>query len=111
MKAKAKPPLKHKMNGMEAKFAKEVLNRWLGVSLNSWEFEPIKLRLGNDWKTTYTPDFFCLTLRGEIQVYETKGFRRPSAMVKLKVAAKQYPWFWWYLVEREKGEWKITEIV
>lgn len=68
----------------------------------------------------YTPDFFLPPVwRGKVHggitplAYEVKGFMREDAAVKLKVAARTYPWIRFYLVSR-KGRahpWRIQEIL
>lgn len=57
----------------------------------------------------YTPDFTHLDCR---LAWETKGFMRDDAAVKIKMAASVYPEFKFYLVTRNKGgEWCIQEIL
>lgn len=64
--------------------------------------EPITLRLAG--RTRYTPDFL-IRESGDLVFYETKGFMRDDASVKLKVAAEQYPFFLFVLVTRERRVW------
>jgi hypothetical protein len=48
-----------------------------------------------------------------VSAYEVKGFARDDAIVKLKVAARVYPWIRFYLVrEREgyDGPWQFEEV-
>jgi hypothetical protein len=66
------------------------------------------LKLGDDCR--YTPDFVCLTKELSLTVYETKGFMRDDALVKLKTAARNFPIFQFVLVEKKKGEWIEKEI-
>lgn len=42
--------------------------------------------------------------------YETKGFRRSTGILKLKFAAKEYPWIAFYLVRRIDGAWEHTRV-
>jgi hypothetical protein len=51
--------------------------------------------LGDD--TRYTPDFMVIKNDGTIEFHEVKGFMRPAARVKIKVAARMFPWFRWYI--------------
>jgi hypothetical protein len=72
---------------------------------------PITLRLANGVR--YTPDFFTIEDGGTahpIKAYEVKGFMRDDAAVKLKVAAKAYPWIKFTLVSKYKGGWEMQEI-
>lgn len=68
-------------------------------------FEPVKLRLGPNWKTSYCPDFMVMDSEGIITFYEVKGFWEDDARVKIKVAAEMYPLFRFVAVRQEKGAW------
>lgn len=74
---------------------------WVGI-------QSVTLKLGDDCR--YTPDFMCVTHGGELVSYETKGFMRDDAQVKVKTAARQFPWIKFSVVRRLKGQWDITEI-
>jgi hypothetical protein len=67
------------------------------------------LKLADD--TRYSPDFFVLTKDNELVCYEIKGpFRREDSFVKLKVAARLFP-FRFVLVTRDRGgKWNEREI-
>ena len=110
MKAIARAPsLPHSMNKLEGAYADRLgLYRHAG-EIQGYRFEPIKLRLGGDWKTTYTPDFQVIAKDGTIEFHEVKGFMREDAAVKLKVAAAEYPEFRFLLATRVKGAWKVEE--
>lgn len=93
-----------KMNKLEAEYA----GMLKAASDVVWSaYEGITLRLGNDCR--YTPDFALMRRDGSMELHETKGFMRDDALVKIKVAAAQYP-FKFVLVRREKGNWSMTEI-
>ena len=84
--------------------------------------QDITLRIGNGCR--YTPDFvvdggalnrpdtdaaFWATL---VRAYEVKGFMRDDAAVKLKVAARAYPWICFHLVTKRKGGgWDIQPVL
>lgn len=100
---------------------KRGMNRWERAFMEKLQaesarpvvrFEDVTLRLGHDCR--YTPDLIAVTQDGadwRVEAFEIKGFRRDDAMVKLRVAAREYPWITFHLVERAKGgEWKISEI-
>lgn len=78
----------------------------------------------------YTPDFIvavpCVTevettyqVEGRAAVmllaFETKGFMREDASVKIKVAARLYPWIKFHLVTKRRkkdgGGWDIEEVL
>lgn len=56
----------------------------------------------------YTPDFTNLRLG---LAWETKGFMRDDAAVKIKVAAAMYPEIRFHLVTRKGGTWEIQEML
>lgn len=56
----------------------------------------------------YTPDFTNLRLG---LAWETKGFMRDDAAVKIKVAAAAYPEIRFHLVTRNGGTWDVQEIL
>lgn len=71
--------------------------------------EPIKLRLAG--KTFYTPDFMSIGFSiTRVRLWEVKGFMRDDAAVKLKVAAAQYPFFAWTLVQKDRGRWRCIDV-
>lgn len=95
------------MNKLEADFgiyleAKKRLNEVI-----DYRFEAVTLKLAHDCR--YTPDWFVMESDCTIAFYECKGFRREDAMVKLRVAARMFP-FKFYLCERSKGEWSIAPV-
>lgn len=59
-------------------------------------YEPIKFNLAH--RTTYTPDFMCVTSDGIVEFHEYKGFWRDDARVKWKVAAERFWMFKWLAV-------------
>ena len=69
--------------------------------------QSITLKIGND--TRYTPDFSAV-VDGVFTFFETKGFFRDDAKVKIKVTARQFRWARFVLVEKTKGQWKEAEI-
>ena len=103
-KAKAPKPL---MNKTETLYAAELEARRLNREIESWTFEPFKLRLAK--ATYYSPDFLVVLPGGErYELHEVKGFWRDDARVKIKVAARLFPMFRFLAVQRERGAW-ITE--
>jgi hypothetical protein len=74
---------------------------WIGI-------QNVTLKLADDCR--YTPDFLWVNLIGDLEFIEVKGFWRDDARVKIKVAARQFPWARFIAVRRVKGEWKFEEI-
>lgn len=70
--------------------------RWAFIGIQN-----VTLKLADD--TRYTPDFVCVGHGGEIVAFETKGFWRDDARVKIKVAARLFPFLQFTAVSRTKG--------
>lgn len=90
-----------KLNKLERDYLRLLRARnlpWIGIQC-------ITLKLGDD--TRYTSDFVTIGPNGEIEFRETKGGKFwDDAKVKLKVAARMYPIFVFYLVRKSKdGNW------
>jgi hypothetical protein len=65
-------------------------------------FEAVTLKLADD--TRYTPDFAVMLTNGTIEMHEVKGFMRDDARVKLRVAARLFP-FVFRLARKTKDGW------
>lgn len=68
--------------------------------------QDITLKLGDDCR--YTPDFSVWVQCdasgiGRLFVYETKGFWRDDARVKIKTGARMYPWIVFTAVQKRSG--------
>lgn len=82
--------IKGKMNGTEERYAADVLTPGkLAGEVLDWRFEAIKLRLADN--TFYEPDFIVVTPE-LFEIHEVKGHWEDDARVKIKVAARLYPW-------------------
>jgi len=75
-------------------------NLFLGVQC-------LTFKLGDDCR--YTPDFIVIRKTGAI-AYEVKGFMRDDALVKLKTAARSYPFFKFIVVTKSGSQWSEKEI-
>jgi len=80
---------RRKMNGTERAYAAHLALRQRAGEILWYEFEAITLKLAED--TRYTPDFPVLYADGTLGMIEVKGLMRDDAFVKLKVAAKLFP--------------------
>jgi hypothetical protein len=92
-----------KLNKTESLFWQYLQNQicaWVGCQC-------ITLKLADD--TRYTPDFWSIE-NGKLFAYEVKGFWRDDAKVKVKVAARTFPWISFRVVQKQKDHWKFTEI-
>lgn len=70
--------------------------------------QAITLKLGDDCR--YTPDFYTIDPNGVVTLWEVKGFMRDDALVKIKVAARQWTEFQFKLVYRRNGQWEIEDV-
>lgn len=70
---------------------------WIGV-------QNVTLKLADD--TRYTCDFFVIDKNGHAQGREVKGFFRDDAKVKIKVAARLFPWIEFQVVRKSKNGWE-----
>lgn len=70
--------------------------------------EPFKLRLAG--RTFYRVDFAAVDANGVWSLFETKGYMRDDASVKIKVAASLYPGFVFWLVHRPKKIWTMRAV-
>jgi hypothetical protein len=78
-----------------------VLVNWIGV-------QNLTLKLADDCR--YTPDFIVVRFSGAIEAHEVKGFWRDDAKVKIKVAARLFPWIRFIVVQKINGDWKQTPV-
>jgi hypothetical protein len=99
-------PQRGVMNRTEAAYAEVLEARRLAGDVLWYEFEAMNLRLAR--RTHYRPDFPVLTPTG-LQFHEVKGFMRDDAWLKLKLAARAFP-FQFIVVRRTKGEWSFQEV-
>jgi hypothetical protein len=90
------------MNGLERDFAHLLESQ--GVT---YRFNAVRLKLGEGaW---FKPDFVTCEETG-MRIFETKGFMREAANVRIKVAASLYPMWPFFLVKRVGGEWTFEEV-
>jgi hypothetical protein len=69
---------------------------WIGV-------QNITVKLADDCRLT--PDFAVLYPNGTLAMIDVKGFQREDAFIKMKVAARQFPMFLFYIVTRSGMMW------
>jgi hypothetical protein len=96
------------MNKTEAAYAWILEAEKRAGEIIDWKFEPFGLRLAD--KTFYHPDFIVVKKDG-FEIHETKGaFIREDAIVKLKIAAEQFPWWRFKMAQYKDKQWKIKGI-
>ena len=91
-----------KLNKTEKRFYDVLRGKyeWVGVQC-------ITLKLADD--TRYTPDFFSIDA-GQLVAFEVKGFWRDDAKVKIKVAARQFPFIRFVVAELTKNGFMRTPV-
>jgi hypothetical protein len=94
-----------KLNKLEAAWFDVLRSRrpdWIGI-------EPFGLKLAAA-RCRYHPDFITLQ-NGQLTAWETKGkWFTDDGKVKLKVAAREYPFIRFVLVTRDKTGWTESEV-
>lgn len=109
IRAKARRHVPGQMNRLEADWAACLELEKRAGKIHDYRFEAIRLVLAD--RTTYTPDFWVVEADGTIRIDETKGFLREEANVKLKVAARLFPWFTFRLIRKgPKNSWDVREV-
>ena len=108
IKAKAENPrtkaVDHEgMNRTERAYADHLATLKLCGEIRDWSFEPFKFRIAG--KTFLTPDFLVSMPNWSVQIHDVKGHLEDDAAVKIKAVADRHPWFRFWLVYREGGEW------
>lgn len=95
-------------NRLEYAYALYLDERKALGEIQDWYYHPLRLVLAE--RTTYEPDFLVIANGGFLELHETKGFWRDDARVKIKVAARQCPYFKFIAVEQKKKQWLFEEI-
>jgi hypothetical protein len=104
------------MNRTEARRAGDLELRKRAGVVHDFAFEAVKLRLAGD--TFLTCDFMLIMPDGMLEFEDVKGrgsdgryIATPEARVKIKVAARTYPWFRFFTVWEDKaGHWNREEV-
>ena len=74
---------------------------WIGI-------QNITFKLAHD--TRFTPDFTVID-QGNMRCIDVKGFQREDALIKIKVAARLFPFTKFIIVKRDKGgSWHHQEV-
>lgn len=95
------------MNKTEERYARHLDLLKATGRIVDYAFEPCKLRLGVDWKTTLLVDFMVLMPDGTIEMREVKGRAdhwEDDARAKIKMAARLYPFRFVGVHERPKKQ-------
>lgn len=113
-----KPRLRQNRKGpnkLEAEFEAWLREEWREVHGAEVHPQGVTFFLANGVR--YTPDFALVTPHGglAVRLFETKGFMRDDAAVKIKVAARTYRQFEFHLVTKRKKKdgdgWSIERVL
>jgi hypothetical protein len=109
---KASSRAKHRsgqMNGLEKRYAQHLHLRKMTGEITDYRFEEIRLVLAP--RTSYWPDFCVVMPDNTLEIHETKGHWEDDAKVKIKVAAKMFPFFKFVAVlwDKRNKVWKFEE--
>lgn len=101
-------PCKREMNGWERQYLDQLKAR---PDVQEARFEAVRVRLADGaW---YKSDFFVVLVDGRMELHEVKGLWRTAARVRIKVAARLYPWFRFVAVrkrrKRDGGGWTVEQ--
>lgn len=109
VKSPHKPEIKQSND--EAKLNKTERAWLLELRIRNPKFlgiQAMTFKLGDDCR--YTPDFIEISQEDKFIAWEVKGFMRDDALVKLKVAARMFPFLDFYVVKRIKGAWETKKV-
>ena len=102
---KMKTTDEQKLNRLETEWLavlRDVGYPWIGI-------QAVTIKIGD--RCRYTPDFIVLNNEGAIIAFETKGKHFwDDAKVKLKVAARQFPFIRFILVTKVDGQFQQEDI-
>lgn len=68
----------------------------------------LTFKLADD--TRLTPDFSFIDENGRLTLDDVKGFQREDALIKMKVAARQFPWARWIISKWVSDHWEVREV-
>lgn len=108
LRARGRTPRRYgEMNKWESQYADHLEADRLSGRIHSWRYEKIGLRLAKG--CTYNPDFLVIRDDGTVEFHEVKGFWEDDALVKIKVAAEQFPEFAFRAFHKQSGQWVERE--
>jgi hypothetical protein len=112
---RGKRPDNDVMNGTEKAYAKELERLKLAGEISDYKFHAFTLTIAeppNAKVARWTPDFAVWDKEMVLEFHEVKGFMQDHALVRIKVAAAQYPHPIYVLkkiAEKRGGGWEKTE--
>jgi len=104
------------MNGLERQYADHLANLKAAGEIYDWKFHAFTLKIAdppNAKCATWSPDFAVWTNDMVLQFMDTKGFMQDHALVRMKIAAAQFPHPIFIVKKKAKkdgGGWDITQL-
>jgi hypothetical protein len=98
-----RPPVAGRMTKLEARYLEYLEGLKQLGEIHDYRYEPCKLKLAD--KTWYTPDVLVIDADMVVRFIEVKGHWEDDARVKIKVAARMFPWFSFTAVKGSKTGW------
>ncbi len=97
------------MNGLERKFRDDyIMPRVRTGEILTWSFEMFTIKLAHNLH--YTPDFRIKNAAGVVAFYETKGFLREDAWIKMKICEKLVDESLYLCKWSKAGGWSIAPV-
>lgn len=93
---------------LEEAYSRYLHGLLLAGDIRHYRYEPIRFNLAPN--TTITPDFQVVLRDGTMEFHEVKGWAREDAMAKLKICARLYPEWKFWLVQRKRSVWDLREL-
>lgn len=69
--------------------------------------QDMTFKLANDCRLT--PDFSYIFMGRQVFI-DVKGFQREDALIKMKMAARKFPQFDFYIVKKAQGGWAFNKV-
>ncbi len=97
---------------LEARYAQYLHCLKYGKEIDHWHYHPFTLLLPGGIK--YTPDFAVCYDSGfvgfyRVEIHELKGHMRMKnvrdSVTRLRIAQGLFPWLWFKIISRSKGQW------
>lgn len=99
------------MNKTEQRYADHLEEQKLVGEVLWYAFEAVKLKLSD--RTHLTVDFFVMRRSGELEAHDVKGAKAivtDDARVKMKIAAKAFPWPFLFAYPKKGGGWSVEVV-
>ena len=94
---------------LEAEYAQMLEAQRAAGQIRDWHYEGITIKLADGVR--FTVDFNLVGLDGSLSMIEVKGpYMRDDARIKLRVAARAFPMWSWFLVRKQRGAFTVEAV-